>query len=212
MTEIKRIKCGNGNCYIVANGKEAILIDTAKEEYLDTILDACKPYDMKLLILTHGHSDHTGNAAVLSGKLGIPIAMHKADLDLIAENMAQSLEADSFFGRIVLRASKDAFSNRKMPEFQPTIFLSQGDDLTEYGVPANVIGLPGHTNGSIAIDVDGQYLIAGDALMNMLYPSVSLLYHNKEEMLASARKITALGERTIFFGHGKPAPNKKWVR
>jgi len=212
MTEIKRIKCGNGNCYIVSNGKEAILADTAKEEHLDTILEACKPYDMKLLLLTHGHFDHTGNAAALSGKLGIPIAMHKADLDLLDDNMAQPLTAGSFFGKIVLRASQEAFSNREMPKFQPTIFLDHGDDLSEYGVPAKVIGLPGHTNGSIAIDVDGKYLITGDAVMNILYPTVSLLYHNKEEMLSSAKRISALGERILCFGHGKPGRNRLWVK
>jgi glyoxylase-like metal-dependent hydrolase (beta-lactamase superfamily II) len=211
MTEIKRIKCGNGNCYIVANAKEAILVDAAKKEHWDAILDACRPYEMKLLLLTHGHFDHTENAAALSGKLGIPIAMHKADLDLIDDNMAQSLTAGSFFGKIVLKASQEAFSNREMPKFQPTIFLDHGDDLSEYGVPAKVIGLPGHTNGSIAIDVDGKYLIAGDAVMNMLYPTVSLLYHNREEMLDSAAKISALGERIIYFGHGKPARNRLWV-
>ncbi len=212
MTEIKRIKCGNGNCYIVSNGKEAILVDAAKKEHLDAILEACNPYDMKLLLLTHGHFDHTENAAALSGKLGIPIAMHRADLDLIDDNMAQPLTAGSFFGRIVLKASMESFSNREMPKFQPTIFLDHGDDLSEYGVSAKVIGLPGHTNGSIAIDVDGKYLIAGDAVMNMLYPTVSLLYHNREEMLNSARKISALGERVIFFGHGKPVRSRKWVK
>lgn len=30
MTEIIRIPCGNGNAYIVAKGKEAILVDTGK--------------------------------------------------------------------------------------------------------------------------------------------------------------------------------------
>ncbi len=211
MTEIKRIKCGNGNCYIVANGKEAILVDAAKKEHLDAILDACKPYEMKLLLLTHGHFDHTENAAALSGKLGIPIAMHKADLDLIDDNMAQSLTAGSFFGKIVLKASQESFSNREMPKFQPTIFLDHGDDLSDYSVSAKVISVPGHTNGSIAIDVDSKYLIAGDACMNMLYPTVSLLYHNKKEMLDSAAKISALGERIIYFGHGKPARNRMWV-
>lgn len=28
MSEIHRIKCGNGNCYIISNGKDGILVDT----------------------------------------------------------------------------------------------------------------------------------------------------------------------------------------
>ena len=48
--------------------------------------------------------------------------------------------------------------------------------------------------------------------MNMFYPSVSLLYHDKEVMLKSAEKISKLGERTIYFGHGKPLSNRIWVK
>ncbi len=48
--------------------------------------------------------------------------------------------------------------------------------------------------------------------MNMFYPTVSMLYHNKKDMLESAGKIRRLGDRTIYFGHGKPVSNKQWVK
>ena len=48
--------------------------------------------------------------------------------------------------------------------------------------------------------------------MNMFYPTVSMLFHDKSEMLDSAGKISRLGNRTIYFGHGKPMPNKQWVK
>jgi len=52
----------------------------------------------------------------------------------------------------------------------------------------------------------------GDALMNIFYPTVSVLYNDEKAMLNSAMKITGLGERTIYFGHGKPAKNRTWVK
>jgi len=36
MSEIERIKCGNGNAYIVSEGEHSILVDTCHEEYRDT--------------------------------------------------------------------------------------------------------------------------------------------------------------------------------
>lgn len=68
------------------------------------------------------------------------------------------------------------------------------------------------TKGSIGIDVDEKALIVGDALMNMFHPTVSLLYNDEKVMLESAKNITELGERTIYFGHGKPVQNKSWVK
>ena len=99
-----------------------------------------------------------------------------------------------------------------MPEFKPNVLLHNDDSLSDYGIDAHIISLPGHTDGSIGIDVDNKHLIVGDALMNMFFPTVSMLYHNRDNMLESARKISSLGNRMIYFGHGKPVANKQWIK
>lgn len=209
---VKRVKCGNANVYIVSEGDSAILVDTGRKEYLDTVIDACKPCKVKLIVLTHAHFDHAENAAELSERLEVPIAMHKDDVDLIESNNNQSMSARSFLGKIVLSASLDGFTKREMRAFTPSVFLNDGDDLAEYGIAAKVIGLPGHTKGSIGIDVGEKELIAGDALMNIFYPTLSMLYNDEEAMLESAKKITGLGERIFHFDHGKPGRNRVWVK
>ena len=212
MSEIHRIKCGNGNCYIIENGNNGILVDTGKREFADKVLEQCRAYNVKLIILTHAHFDHAENAAQISDAFGIPIGMSELDRDLILSNNAQPLFAKSFLGKIVLAASMKDFSKRTMPQFKPDILLSESDSLSEYGIDARIIALPGHTKGSIGIDVDKKHLIVGDALMNMFYPTVSMLYNDREQMLESARKISDIGGRTIYFGHGKPVPNRRWGR
>lgn len=209
---ITRIKCGNNNCYIVSNGENAILVDTSMEQYRNKILEACKPYKMRLLILTHGHIDHAQNAAFLSKELNIPAAICSADLDLLRDNFAQKMTADTFLGKIVLSVSEKQTFKKHIPEFTPTVFLDEGDRLDSYGVSAEIVRVPGHTGGSIAVDIGGKHLIVGDALMNMFYPTVSMLYHDRSAMLKSAEKISALGERTIYFGHGKPVSNRDWLK
>lgn len=81
-----------------------------------------------------------------------------------------------------------------------------------YGIPARIISLPGHTQGSIGIDIMEKELIVGDALMNMFYPTASMLYNDRDMMLQSADKISGLGERQIYFGHGKPKKNRSTWR
>lgn len=211
MSEVHRIKCGNGNCYIIENGACGILVDTGKKEFLHRVVESCKQYNVKLIVLTHAHFDHAENAAQISDMLGIPIAMNDRDCDLIKSNTNQGLSASTFLGKIVLSASLKDFSARKMPEFKPSVLLNDGDSLSDYGIDARIISLPGHTDGSIGIDVDEERLIIGDALMNMFYPTVSMLYHDKEQMLESARKISKIGDRIIYFGHGSPKPNRKWA-
>lgn len=210
MHEIKRIKCGNGNCYIVRSGESAVLVDTCRKQFRERILRECGMLNIRLIVLTHGHLDHVQNAAWLSHRLNAPVAMSRADIALLSDNLAQMLYARTLPGKIVLAASVNALRYTKIQEFSPQVWLDEGDSLERYGIPAKVIGLPGHTDGSIALDVEQSDLIVGDALMNMFYPTVSMLYHDETQMLRSAERISALGERTIFFGHGKPVANRKW--
>ena len=53
MVELFDYYCNN---YVVSNGKEAILIDAGLPE--STISYIRKVYDLKAVLLTHGHYDH----------------------------------------------------------------------------------------------------------------------------------------------------------
>lgn len=212
MINVERIKCGNGNCYIIEEKGKAVLIDTARPKYRERILSACRKADIQLIVLTHGHMDHCQNAAFLAQQLNAPIAMCESDAELIKDNMLQSLAAKTMLGKLVLLISEKSFHDDVIPLFTPDIFLKDGETLSVYGVSAKVIELPGHTNGSIGMDLGEKGIIVGDALMNMFYPTVSMLYHDYDEMMASADKISRLGGRLVYFGHGKPQRNRKWAK
>ena len=211
MVKIHRIASGNVNCYIVADNDNAILIDTGRKKYREKILEKCKEFHVSLIVLTHGHMDHCQNAAYLVNALHIPIAMNKKDMDLILDNRKQYLLAKTLLGKIVLSVSLSSFEKDSLEVFEPILYLKNGDDLSEYGIAAKVVELPGHTKGSIGIEIDDN-LFVGDALMNMFYPTVSMLYVDEQEMLSSAKYISGLGEKTIYFGHGKPKQNREWVK
>ena len=211
MVKIHRIASGNVNCYIVADNDKAILIDTGRKKYCEKILERCKKFHVNLIVLTHGHMDHCQNAAYLAEALHIPIAINKNDMDLIPDNRKQSLLAKTLLGKIVLSVSLSSFEMDSLEEFDPIICLKNGDDLSEYGIAAKVVELPGHTKGSIGVEIEDN-LFVGDALMNMFYPTVSMLYVDEQEMLLSAKYISELGEKTIYFGHGKPKRNREWVK
>lgn len=188
-----------------------ILIDTGRKKYCEKILEKCKEFHVSLIVFTHGHMDHCQNAAYLANALHIPIAMNKKDMNLIPDNRKQYLLAKTLLGKIVLSISLSSFEKDSLEVFEPILYLKNGDDLSEYGIAAKVVELPGHTKGSIGIEIEDN-LFVGDALMNMFYPTVSMLYVDEQEMISSAKYISELGEKTIYFGHGKPKRNRKWVK
>lgn len=70
---IKSIKVGplQCNCYLLDNGKEALLVDPG-DEY-DKIKKFIEGYNIIAIILTHGHFDHVGCVAPLTKQLNIPV-------------------------------------------------------------------------------------------------------------------------------------------
>ena len=202
---ITHIKGGTDNCYIVSNGKEAILFDTASAANLPQVSDECSKYDMKLIVLSHPHFDHAENADALSKKFNIPVAYNEADDGIFDDYNSQPLYSYGLVGFVVLKASLKVLSQPKVTRPENRFFVKEGDTLAEYGFPdIKVVELPGHSKGSIGLLVADEALLAGDALDNWISPGMGHLYTDLEAEKKTVEKIRSFGKRTYYYGHGKP--------
>ena len=207
MATIARIKGGTDNCYVVADGGKAILIDTASKPHIDKVIAECDKRQMKLIVLTHVHFDHAESAAELSKRYNIPVAIHKADEELFESFDKQPLKSYGLVGKIVLGLSLKALRETKVEKPENLIYVKDSDDLSFYGINAKIVELPGHTLGSIGVDVEQKHLFVGDELDNWIRPGLGHLYYDFDAIKDSAQKIKGLGARTIYYGHGKPTEN-----
>ncbi len=96
------IKLGAVNCYFVNTGNGFILIDSGisnKRAKLEKELESadCKPGNLKLIVLTHGDFDHTGNAAYLRKKFDTKLAMHCNDLEWLNKEICSGTEKKAIF-------------------------------------------------------------------------------------------------------------------
>lgn len=202
MAQIKQVKCGMVNCWLVKGDKGSVLIDSGVVRYRDMVTNIAAQENVKLVFHTHGHVDHIGNSAHLMEKLNIPPSMHKDDVELIQKTNARELYANTFLGKIILNGTK---SNKyHAPAFEPARFFEGEELLEEFGMDAQVVALPGHSKGSLGILVDGEHFIVGDAMFHILKPTPARIYEDGDEMLDSIVKIRQSGCKTIYPGHGKP--------
>ena len=196
---------GSQNMYLLEGDEKALLIDTGWGS------GTLRPYVERLtqkpvqVILTHGHLDHIQNTALLMERLGVPAALHPADLGLLTDQQSQPLSAQGPAGRLLLSLSRHSFQTQAFLPFTPTVELREGDSLAPWGVDARVLELPGHTAGSIGLDVEGHSLIVGDAMMNLFRPGPSCLCSDPAAQRDSIARIRSLGPRSLYFGHGRPA-------
>ena len=207
-SEVNMLNSGRENCYIIKGEKGDILIDTGSEEFRDEIETWLMDYNVKLIVLTHGHIDHVGNAAYFSELYKAPIAMGKYDIGFSRRKRIRKLYAMGVRGMIMKKAIE--MSGKNIPEpFMTDIFLEDGMDLgNELGIEnCTAVSLEGHTRGSFGV-LHGKDLYLGDAAMNFFGPSFPLICESPQMARKALDKIKELSPERIFFGHGEPIEAK----
>ncbi|MFC2037414.1 MBL fold metallo-hydrolase [Chloroflexota bacterium] len=206
---------GTVNCYLVTTDTGFVLIDTGaanKRAELESELTSagCEPGNLNLIVVTHGDFDHTGNCAVLRGKFGCKIAMHKDDAGMAEHgdmfwNRSSGSALFSLIAPMLFRFSK---SNR----FEPDLYIEEGYDFSEYGFDAQGLSTPGHSKGSIGILTAGGDLFCGDLLENSDKPALNSIMDDPAAAETSVEKLQRFGVDTVYPGHGKPFPMERFTK
>jgi hydroxyacylglutathione hydrolase len=218
MQEITTINLGGmlgygTNCYLVRTDTGYILIDTGfspKRADLDKKLEyaGCKPGNLTLIVLTHGHGDHVGNCAYLRAKYAAPVAMHRGDSEMVERGGVDT----NVFNRILLRIIALIAGLGKVEKFRPDVYLEEGDDLSEYGFDAKVLHLPGHSNGSIGILTSNGDLFCGDLFVNVTKPAKHSIAIDAAAFNTSVERLKTLPINTVYPGHGKPFSMETFIK
>jgi hydroxyacylglutathione hydrolase len=208
------IRLGTVNCYLLRAGTGYVLVDTgfaSDRAGLERELDeaGCRPGDLRLIVMTHGDLDHTGNGAYLRGKYHAKIAMHRDEF-AVTENGDGTLSRRKMplprrvFSRVTIKVLALLIRPGKFERFRPDLAVDDGYDLAGYGLDAKVLHLPGHSRGSIGILTADGDLFCGDLLWNMRGPDTHTIVDDPAELKASVERLKSLGVGMIYPGHGKP--------
>lgn len=192
-----------GRAYIVEDHDGLTLIDTSSPSALNGILGAITALgrrvdDLRTIVATHYHFDHTGNVAALRERSGAAFCAHEADVPYI--------DGRTPWGK---GGEPGALTRMMSPEpYALTVdrVLRDGDTIDAAG-GLTVVHAPGHTPGNIALYARGRsVLFGGDAFMNLLGlqlpPGAST--HDMDEAKRTVRKLAALPFDLALPGHGGP--------
>lgn len=194
--------------YLHREADRLTLIDTGIAGEADKILNAierigAKPQNLRQVIVTHHHKDHTGCLADLQQRINVRVLAHRLDAPVIRGEQRANAPPLSEPERLLYETvSKDV---PEAPSARVDQELNEGDEI-DLGSQALVVHVPGHTPGSIALYVPAQrILFAGDAVASMTgQPIVGVFNVDPEEAKASFRKLAGLDFEVACFGHGPP--------
>ena len=137
------------NCYILGceQTRHAAVIDPGDEvDRILTLLDRCE-LQVRYILNTHGHFDHTGGNRRLKAATGAELLIHGLDAPMLAD----------------LDAAARMFGMRVENSPPPDRMLADGEAISVGTLSLTVLHTPGHTPGGVSFYADGAVFV-GDTL------------------------------------------------
>ena len=204
-----------GSNVVLIVDDEMTLVDTGIGGNGEAILTYIRkigrdPSDLKRIVLTHFHYDHSGSAQELHEATGARIVTHRSETE------------SSYSGKVLLRKGNEGqdppawykwvrgFGSRRVsretyPDTEVHDIVEQGDVLPALG-GIRIMHTPGHTPGSICPFLEGpSVLFLGDSVLNnidRLSRPLTWDSRNRNQLDLSLRSLRELDADTACFGHG----------
>lgn len=204
---------GGELCYLIKGEKEAVLIDALEGAgSLKSFVEELTDLPVRL-VLTHGHLDHIGAAFEYRCCM-----IHPDDMDLFYDERHASRESRLAFAKVPSPLAAHQLTSLSIEDVTEACEvrmspLYDGDIIDAGGIELEVIGVPGHTYGTLVfLDRKDRLLFSGDACnINTLLGmkgSTSI-----EEYLQSLRHLKTFDEAydVMYGGHGTPPVDKSIV-
>lgn len=168
--------------------------------------------DVAGVVLTHGDSDHIGFAERLRRDHGVPVFVHTDDADRARGGDKPATPMGGMrpwptLGFFAYGLRKRGWPTKHLSE---VVEVADGDVLPLPGSPV-VIGMPGHSPGSIAVHVPvADAVFVGDALTtrHVLTGRTGLqpapFTDEPERALESLGRLAGLDASWVLPGHGPP--------
>ena len=177
------------NIYLLYNEKnECLVIDPGGTDVSDLIAYIKeKKLDLKYILITHGHFDHTKSIDEIIKFKKVPVCIGKEDVDIMfSSSNSMSL---AFIGEEV-----HFDKNIEIKE------LNNGDEI----LGIKCLSTPGHTKGSMCYYLEKEaMLFTGDTLFKNAYGRTDFPSGDSRQLRDSLNIIFKMPEEiTVYSGHG----------
>ena len=207
------------NVHLVVDGDEGALIDAGfpDDESIGKRLEMLRelpPLNVRYIVITHHHFDHSSGATKLREATGARIVMHKDEAPLLDRAATEELPSD-----VDVPAERKEWHARSLQwrreaaQGKPDQLVSDGDTLRVGSLTLRMVHSPGHTAGHLSPFLEeGRVLFAGDNVLGLGTTVVPPPPHgDMAQYIESLRKMQALDADVMCCGHGPVVkePNTK---
>ncbi|NUR02569.1 MAG: MBL fold metallo-hydrolase, partial [Streptomyces sp.] len=188
LPELRVLRFAVGAACLWRDGDELTLIDTGTADCAAQIEEALDG-ELRRIVLTHWHEDHTGSAAELAARHGAEVLAHRLEAPVIRGEAAGAPPVLEDF-EVPIRAALPPLP--PAPPCRVDREVADGDVL-DFGGGAVVVAVPGHTDGSIALHLPGtSVLFTGDAVANVGRTMLGVFNTDRARAVESLHRLAGL--------------------
>lgn len=204
------IRLGFVNAFLLETEDALALVDTGFAASADAILKAIaaigrQPHQVRDILVTHCHADHSGSVAALKQTTGATVWMHAEDAAMVRAGKSMRPMtaapglANGLLFRLLIRTAPQTIEPIDVDRE-----VADGDALPIAG-GLRAIHVPGHCAGQLAFlwPQHGGVLLAADACANAFALALSPAYENLDQGKRSLAKLASLDFEVACFGHGR---------
>jgi glyoxylase-like metal-dependent hydrolase (beta-lactamase superfamily II) len=212
------------NWYLVDAGEEGLVaVDAGLPAYGDLMLEQFgalgrRPDEVRAVVLTHGHSDHTGLVRRFADA-GARVLIHEADVEMLRNPGGQRPTLAALTGLRHGHLRKFMWHMGRNGGAKPTRLespetYSDGAELDVPGRP-RALHTPGHTAGHCILHFpQSGVLFAGDLVCTLnpvtgatgVQPFPSAFNVDSQRLAGSIGRLEEVEARVVLPGHGDPFP------
>jgi glyoxylase-like metal-dependent hydrolase (beta-lactamase superfamily II) len=198
------------NVFLVRDGDEGAFIDSGfgDEKSIEARLGFLKDFpklQLKYIVLTHHHFDHSSGAAQIREATGAEVTLHPDEESWLRDwqntEAPQDIEIPEEMKE--MREKADKF-REQAAQAEPTIQVNDGDEFTVGSLTLQIIHTPGHTMGSVCIYIpEEKALFTGDTALGLGTVAISPPPHgDMGRYLNSLGELKRIEASVMLPGHG----------
>jgi len=198
---ITTIKLGGseGNCYLIKTSTGFILVVTGEKSNHQNLEEELRDLginseNLNLIIFTHCNLSVCHNYAKLCKKFNTKTAIHVVNRSINFETKTLIQIIKYILRKLILNISGTK-------EFEPDLIIDEGYNLSEYGLNARVIYMPGYSNSSIGILTENGELFCDDIFIHNM-PQIT----DEKDNLRIVKTLKNLFIDIVYPGQGEPFP------
>ncbi|MDO4280478.1 MAG: alkyl/aryl-sulfatase [Peptococcaceae bacterium] len=213
---------GASNATLIIGETSCILVDTTESDgYAQAIKEKIKlitDKQVKTIIYTHSHIDHTGGAAVFGDTVSMIIGHTSHSIaikhqDLLQEIMQKRVARQFGIGLSLEESISMGLNPALVPNGSPeplpvTRYISEDRALlTIDGIQLELIAAPGETDDQQAVWLPNEQILCGGDNYYASWPNLSALrggtYRDVAQWVVSLERYLELSAEILIPGHGE---------